>query len=229
MSGLRERVAADGVVWVDGYLSAGQCARMIEELGFSFWRPSTVIDRAGGGGFVTHTSAVRRSATTTEEWFTPELLRDLSRLETRLCRALRLPRARLEEWQATSYERGDRFKTHHDAGFFAGEAAGERTFTLLVCLSAPADGGATEFPDLDLAIAPRAGRLLVWQNLLFDGRVDPRMRHAARPVLSGTKLMLVTWARQRPIRTQTRRERAWQLARRRSSIESSRSTVRSST
>jgi prolyl 4-hydroxylase len=227
--GLRRRVASGGVAWIDDYVSREQCARMSEELEFSLWRPSTVIDRARETGFVSRRTAARQSATTTEQWFTEQLLGEVSRLEARLCRTLGLERAQLEDWQATRYARGDRFETHHDAGFFGDEPAGERTFTLLLCLRAPADGGATGFPELGLVLAPRAGRLIVWRNLLADGRVDPRMRHRGLPVRSGSKLILVTWARERPIRTQTRRERAWHSARRRSSIGSSRSTARSST
>jgi hypothetical protein len=59
----------------------------------------------------------------------------------------------------------------------------------------PDEGGSTWFPDLHLAVAARAGRLLAWQNLTPDGSPDPAMDHVARPVRKGHKIALTTWAR----------------------------------
>ena len=102
-----------------------------------------------------------------------------------------------EEWQATKYGKKGRFNYHFDSGYFADEAAGERTYTLLIYLDTPRRGGATRFPHLDIDVKSVAGRLVVWRNLTDEGLRDPDMLHASIPILEGRKTTLVTWVRQR--------------------------------
>ena len=56
------------------------------------------------------------------------------------------------------------------------------------------------FPELGLDVRARAGTVVAWENLMADGTIDPRMKHAARPLRKGSKITLTTWSRQRPIR-----------------------------
>lgn len=48
-------------------------------------------------------------------------------------------------------------------------------------------GGATVFPMLNVSLQPRKGTAAVWMNLYESGRGDYRTRHAACPVLTGSK------------------------------------------
>lgn len=48
-------------------------------------------------------------------------------------------------------------------------------------------GGATVFPMLNVALQPRKGTAAVWMNLHASGNGDYRTRHAACPVLTGSK------------------------------------------
>lgn len=189
-----------GVVVRDDYLSADECAFIADELEYVLWRASEVVRVEANGGLVAFHSDERTSTSTSQRWFSDELNARLATLETRLEADFGPPSPYLERWQGVRYQPGGRFGLHTDAGAFAAEPWGERVLTFLVYLQAPEAGGETYFPRLDLLVAPICGRIVVWHNLLPDGTVDKRMLHAATPPRAGTKTILTTWSRQRPVR-----------------------------
>jgi hypothetical protein len=195
-----DRLGSEGIVILHDFLSGSRCELMLEELEFAFWAPSTVVRQTRSGSFAVAVSPSRVSESTGEEWFSPDLRREIRRVETRLCRLFRLDSRHIEPWQATRYRRGGKFDLHFDGGPFRSEPAGDREVTLLVYLSTPSAGGSTLFPELGLDVKARAGTAVAWRNLLADGTVDPRMRHTARPLRRGSKVTLTTWSRQRPMR-----------------------------
>jgi hypothetical protein len=189
----------EGLAWVDGFLSGDECAAMLHELRYAYWTASTVVNR-DGDVLRSGPSEVRTSETADAYWFTDELAVLMAAFEARLRDAFGIDAAYLEEWQATRYAPGGRFEPHYDAGFWSDGPGGERTGTVLLYLDAPEAGGGTEFPCFDTVVEPRPGRVLVWNNLRPDGRVDRLMRHAALPVERGRKTTLVTWGHERPVR-----------------------------
>lgn len=48
-------------------------------------------------------------------------------------------------------------------------------------------GGATAFPEANVALWPKKATAAFWWNLFEDGIGDVRTRHAACPVLAGSK------------------------------------------
>ncbi|MCA1692431.1 MAG: 2OG-Fe(II) oxygenase [Actinobacteria bacterium] len=192
-------LAPGEVTCIDGFLTADQCAELLDDLRFAWWWLSPLIRKNPDGTLLSHTSYRRTSMTTSEEWLSEHSVRLLRQVERRLADRFGLDPAHLEMWQASRYRRGDAFDEHHDAGFFGDDPRGERTTTVLVYLEAHRDGGSTLFPRLGQRFHPAPGRLLVWANLLPDGSVDERLRHEARPART-IKTVLTTWARQRTTR-----------------------------
>ncbi|WP_083508258.1 2OG-Fe(II) oxygenase [Erythrobacter sp. AP23] len=108
-----------------------------------------------------------------------------------------------EPLQGQRYREGEEYRHHRD--HLRPESAhwqkerrrgGQRSWTAMVYLNAVEAGGATEFPELDLAIDPEPGLLVMWDNMDRKGRPNRATRHAALPVEAGTKYVVTQWYRQ---------------------------------
>uniref|UniRef100_A0A671P4R1 Zgc:152670 n=1 Tax=Sinocyclocheilus anshuiensis TaxID=1608454 RepID=A0A671P4R1_9TELE len=54
-------------------------------------------------------------------------------------------------------------------------------------------GGATVFPQVDVALKPKKGSAVFWYNLHKNGNVDLNTKHAGCPVLRGNKWVANKW------------------------------------
>ncbi|MGH6797564.1 MAG: prolyl hydroxylase family protein [Roseiarcus sp.] len=223
---LARRLKGERIVALDGFVSAEDCALMREELNYAFWRPSAVHVRRANGALEDRLSLARISDSAHETWFSKPLRACVRRMERRIGERLGAPTDNFEPWQATRYARHGRFDAHFDSGHWSAEPAGERQTTLLVYLTTPSRGGGTWFPRLNREFAAKTGRLLIWDNLMETGETDREMLHAACPLTRGSKITLVTWVRERAVRTGATQPIASRPAdpeRRRSAIRGARS------
>jgi prolyl 4-hydroxylase len=109
-----------------------------------------------------------------------------------------------ETLQGQRYQVGQEFRHHYD--WFAAKheywdherkRGGQRSWTAMGYLNQVEAGGTTDFPKVNLSVPPQAGVLLVWNNMLPDGRPNPRALHAGMPVTQGVKYVLTKWYRAR--------------------------------
>ncbi|MGB5255772.1 MAG: 2OG-Fe(II) oxygenase [Woeseiaceae bacterium] len=78
------------------------------------------------------------------------------------------------------------------------EDGGQRTASAVTYLAAPAAGGGTRFPNLNLSVPAVTGSTLWFRNCHADGRIDERSLHAGDTVDDGEKWVVTKWFRERP-------------------------------
>jgi prolyl 4-hydroxylase len=123
-------------------------------------------------------------------------------LERRLDDLLGIDSAHAEPIEGQRYTAGQEFKPHIDwfqqrspAWAYERDHGGQRTFTAMAFLNTVAEGGETDFPRLGIAVQPRAGTLLVWNNADQQGVPNPWTLHAGNPVAQGVKYIITRWYR----------------------------------
>jgi prolyl 4-hydroxylase len=192
-----ERIAAAGIDMyvVRDFLSGSECARFVAMIDADV-EPSQILRSSSDPDF-------RTSETCVLERSVPEV----AEVEHRIADLLGLPIEGSETLQGQRYLPGQQFKAHND--YFVGgksysaavaEEGGQRTWTAMVFLDEPKSGGSTNFVRAGVAISPRAGTLLAWNNLDTEGRPNPLTRHQGSLVEEGVKHVLTKWFRERPYR-----------------------------
>ncbi|KAG8197755.1 hypothetical protein JTE90_006801 [Oedothorax gibbosus] len=104
-----------------------------------------------------------------------------------------------EELYVAKYGIGGHYDPHVDfsrkgkKNLFEGFGTGNRIATLLLYLSDVEAGGATVFTEIGVTLHPKKGAAAFWHNLLRNGEGDPLTKHAACPVLAGSKWISNKW------------------------------------
>ena len=175
------------------FLDPATCNRLCELIDDKR-RPSTIADDLGDTRFRTSETCDLDSS---------DLI--VGAIDQQLSDAIGIDPARGEPIQGQRYAAGQEFKPHTDtfnpggADFYAfcGEQ-GQRTWTAMVYLNTPEEGGATRFKLLGKSIQPEAGKLLAWNNRLPDGSPNPATLHQGMKVRRGAKYILTKWFREFP-------------------------------
>ena len=180
-------------VW-PGALCAELCVRVLEELDFVYWYPSTVIDNVHGGGY---RSDVRTSQTAYSSGFTTQLADLIDNIEAHVCETVSVPRYSLQGWQALRYGVGTAFDIHHDDP----DGSMNRVRSIVVVLHGADRGGELEFPNIDTTVPAQTGTVVSWVNRWPDGVGNRLAFHRVKPVRAGRRVSLVNWS-SHPIPTQ---------------------------
>lgn len=155
-------------------------------------RPSTIADDLGDAYF--------RTSETCELDPADPLVRELA---LRVAKLTGIPADHGEPIQGQRYAPGQEFKPHTDtfnpggADYFINCAdQGQRTWTAMLYLNQPEDGGATRFKAIGKTIRPETGKLLLWNNLNPDGSPNEATLHQGMKVRKGTKYIVTLWHRE---------------------------------
>lgn len=130
----------------------------------------------------------------------------VAKIRSKLSELTGIPASHGEPLQGQRYAPGQEFKPHTDtfnpdgADFYLHcTEAGQRSWTAMLYLNEPEDGGATRFKAIGKIIQPETGKLILWNNLLPDGSPNDATLHQGMKVRRGTKYVLTLWYRQRPL------------------------------
>jgi len=176
---------------VKRFLDEETCAALIERIDMKR-RPSDIVDDSGIAKFRTSETCDLDSADPV-----------VAGVDAKFSELLGLPLDLGEPLQGQRYAPGQEFKPHTDTfnpggfDFYVHTARqGQRTWTAMVYLNEPDDGGATRFKTIGKTIQPETGKLLAWNNLLADGQPNPATLHQGMKVRRGTKYVLTKWFRE---------------------------------
>lgn len=177
---------------VKHFLDEATCAALIERIDASR-RPSDIADDIGIANF-------RTSETCDLDPRDPVA----AGVDRRICELLGLPLGNGEPLQGQRYAPGQEFKPHTDTFNPGGydhlvhtAEGGQRTWTAMIYLNQPEDGGATRFKNIGKTVQPQTGKLLAWNNLLPDGSPNNATLHQGMKVRRGAKYVLTKWFRER--------------------------------
>jgi prolyl 4-hydroxylase len=179
---------------VRDFLDAATCAAMIERID-ERRRPSQISDDAGIANFRTSETCDLDSNDKT-----------VAEVERMIGDLLGLPLENGEPLQGQRYAPGQEFRAHTDTFNPGGydylvhtQRGGQRSWTAMIYLNEPEDGGATRFKTIGKTIQPETGKLLAWNNLLPDGMPNPATLHQGMKVRRGTKYVLTKWFRRQSL------------------------------
>lgn len=176
-------------------LSDAECSALIKAARPSLARSLTVAVKTGG-------EVLSHDRTSSGMFFTRGENALVERIEARIARLLNWPVENGEGLQVLRYLPGAEYKPHHDY-FDPAEPGtptilqrgGQRVATLVMYLQAPAQGGATVFPDLGLEVLPQRGHAVFFSYDHPD--VSTLSLHGGAPVLAGEKWVATKWLRER--------------------------------
>jgi prolyl 4-hydroxylase len=174
------------------FLDPDTCTALIERID-ARRRPSEIADDIG-------VAAYRTSETCDLDWRDPVV----AEVDRRIASLLGLDLGASEPLQGQRYAPGQEFKPHTDTfepggyDYYVHTAdTGQRTWTAMVYLNRPEDGGATRFKAIGKTIQPETGKLVAWNNLDADGQPNPTSMHQGMKVRRGTKYVITKWFRER--------------------------------
>ena len=190
------RLSNPCVAVIDDFLPADVCDELVQDIenGPGEWTRATVVGDKG--------SSEEHHART--NWskglgYQSVAARKFLQYASKL---VNLHPAQAESLSCIKYEIGQKYDPHHDS--FTLETlkentpeAGNRIATALLYLETPQEGGATDFPRMNISIEAKKNRCVFFSNshMGTDIKLEESF-HGAEPVMRGEKMAVNLWFRQ---------------------------------
>ncbi len=178
------------VITLENFVSPEEAQRFID-IGASvgYARSSDVGELKPDG---TYDENVNEGRTSTNAWCNETCAQDpiIKPVMDRIESLTQIPYNFTEDLQLLKYEPGQFYQTHHDyIEFEVDRQGGVRILTVFLYLNDVEEGGGTNFPRLNLTVAPKRGRVLIWPSVLNEDpdEIDNLTHHQALPVIKGIK------------------------------------------
>ena len=182
------------LIQIDNFIAPSRCKRVVKYANsrLNFTNESADVEHGDS-----------RARTSTGCWVSEESQinhPDIKYINESLANLVGFPEENCEPLHVVKYTGGQEYWPHND--FIENHkylSCGGRIATMLLYLTDCADGGATNFPLLDVTIYPKPGTVVLWYNVLptSDGShviVDQRMLHSGMPVgPAGEKMIMCKW------------------------------------
>jgi prolyl 4-hydroxylase len=190
---LQQRTAPD-LIEFEALLSDAECDALIQAAQPRLSRSLTVDLQTGG-------HEIHPDRSSQGMFFDRAETPLIAAIEARIAKLLGWPATHGENLQILRYPPGAQYLPHYD--YFdpaqSGTAellkrGGQRVATLIIYLHEPTSGGATTFPDIDLAIAPKRGNAVFFSYAAPDPAT--LSLHGGEPVTAGEKWIATKWLRQ---------------------------------
>tara|TARA_Y100000004_G_scaffold197368_1_gene271525 strand:- start:852 stop:1535 length:684 start_codon:yes stop_codon:yes gene_type:complete len=172
---------------VDDFISREECEFIVSEASGLLTR-SKMADRKGELFYGKERTS--RSALLSDS---PYLERETKKIiSEKIKRYFSFKVEEFENLQMVHYKNQEKFNCHHDS-----DPPMKRLCTILIYLNdvhnLQEQGGATIFPPIKTAIAPKKGRAIAWYNYSNDGTYDARVMHIGQAVKNFEKWALNVW------------------------------------
>ena len=120
-----------------------------------------------------------------------------TKVDSKILETMKSSKLFAEKSQMQHYNVGNEFKHHYDwfhptldKGWYD---KGQRTWTFMIYLNTPEEGGETDFSELGEKIKAVKGTAVIWGNMLADNTEDKDVKHAGLPIIKGEKYIITKW------------------------------------
>lgn len=186
------------IITFENFLTEEECKHLIDMGHKSNYERSEDVGKVQADG--SYDSVQSKSRTSENAWcsFRNNCRNDtiVKSIHDRIEKVTGIPSNHSEDFQLLKYQPGQFYRQHHDyIDHQRDRRSGPRILTFFLYLSDVEEGGATNFPDLEIAVQPKVGRALLWPSVLDSEPKDkePRTDHEAQNVIKGLKFGANAW------------------------------------
>lgn len=185
------------LIETENFISSDSCEDIIKRYGHTLQQASVL---SGESGVVDHRYRIAEGC-----WISDTSDKLIESIKKRVSILTGMPLCNQESPHLVRYDRGGKYDAHNDY-FLEDDATfeaecirrgGQRVYTCVIYLNEGFSGGETDFPRLNQMVIPKTGKIAFWRNV--DENMQPLREslHAAMPIASGTKWVLIFWIRER--------------------------------